>query len=445
MHDDSDPAAPANGNTIATVHNIQTDVDVITHTVFNRVWEQREKDARYYDNPVGLYGGYLYLYADKQSGDDSRAEVRTYFATGKKQVTADMNLSSGSSSGNKGQMMGVLESVPLSGSLQSESGLSVADIVPVITLEYNKIKMDLLIKTTDTSDTYWELSEKRPSYNRVIYTTGGTLIDQGVHLVISTTLDGDLLFAAFDQNENILGNPIVFDTAEMDISNGFAQQWLRSRVDDSDPTVTTDPQTYVYIGWAEGVDEIAHTISLYSGWNMVSFPIYDDGNSTDIQETFGGENYQALYKYNSLASTWTCWNNDYYPSACDTLPRFSDVNPMEAWWIKTSVDKTLVFMFGQDELSANSAYENAVPTLYGNWTLAGFNRDITPATAVSLIDSKQTSAGTNKKVRMLWRYNNKAKTWSVYVPDSTYNSKINSSVPRISTIDRTEGLWIKAE
>ncbi|MDQ1339929.1 MAG: hypothetical protein QG567_1085 [Campylobacterota bacterium] len=173
--------------------------------------------------------------------------------------------------------------------------------------------------------------------------------------------------------------------------------------------------------------EATFTAEVVSGWNLMSLPTRAYMNLNDLIETFGvnAGKIDYLAKYDSIG--WSYFLVDVHS---ETVDRFTSLSSNEGFWLKASSGFELKYTMPEDISSADE-----VLPLSAGWNLAGFNSDKTPQ------EIKNLYAGYG--IESIWIYKNGK--WSVYIPDIAKNALVSTTIPRITTISKFDGVWINVK
>jgi len=144
-------------------------------------------------------------------------------------------------------------------------------------------------------------------------------------------------------------------------------------------------------------------IPLVSGWNLISLPLIPD--STNIEDVLSGvmTNLESAWAYNATTQTWSIY---------DPESPFNSLTEMThgfGYWIE--VIESCVLTVEGELLSLPHEI-----TLYADWNLIG----LPFMSAPQLVDD--ICAGAVPNLESVWAYNAPAQTWSIYDPESPFNS-----------------------
>ncbi len=198
-------------------------------------------------------------------------------------------------------------------------------------------------------------------------------------------------------------------------------------------TVTADNSITISVP----TTETPSTISLVSGWNLVSLPAKATYDLYDIYFLLAGGDTETtpaishMVKYDSNIGWSYFWVDG--TNASPAYSRFTELSSKDGFWIKSSAATTLTVPKSGQE----STYADEMDELKSGWNLIGFPVDRTPGSIVTLAASK------GKTVDSIWVY--RSGSWLVYYPDADVDESTNTSIPRIQTVKASDGVWMKVQ
>lgn len=200
----------------------------------------------------------------------------------------------------------------------------------------------------------------------------------------------------------------------------------------------------------EATIQANHTypITLKTGWNLVSFPLYEDMNATDINATFfQSNNYiEELLAYNPYYAIIGNGYVGFKPDMSDaTYPQISEIQRGEAFWLKSSSDVTFTLGSGDKEYHENQTYHyNKTRPLSYEWMLQGIHSDASAGDTSEWLDAGSPS----RKVKLLFLWDNTHQTWYIHSRDPAITcsgcNQIDSRPHTSNKIKATDGFWVKS-
>jgi len=202
----------------------------------------------------------------------------------------------------------------------------------------------------------------------------GTPVDyfNGEEWVNTTTVDGwyNIILTGGDSDLTFLNDP----TCAIHVGDGEA--CIPCSTNPADPDYCVEgPQegdtvnisvdhSPAQVSWAEnavGEEHVIVSIPLYTGWNMISLPIYVEANSPDqILSTLTG--HKVAYYYNATDS------GDHWKGYDSTTPAFTwdldSMSPNEGYWVKLDSAQTLSIV--------GTELANNIFSLFTGWNMVSF-------------------------------------------------------------------------
>jgi hypothetical protein len=158
--------------------------------------------------------------------------------------------------------------------------------------------------------------------------------------------------------------------------------------------------------------DFSSTLSLSSGWNLISFPFQPTNNAIASVLADITTSYAIVWGY---ASTWT-----FYDPASPSGSTLTTLDAGKGYWIKTTEAKTL-------PLSGTTPSSSV--SLSSGWNLVGFN-------GTACIPVSTAFAGLSGNLQIVWGY--AASTWQFYDPNAATGNTLEQLCPGY-------GYWVKAD
>jgi uncharacterized delta-60 repeat protein len=170
------------------------------------------------------------------------------------------------------------------------------------------------------------------------------------------------------------------------------------------------------------------TITLLSGWNLVSLPAVSSLSIMDLYFTFGDkEDIDYLLKQDRIGESYY-----FVGESNEFLDRFSTLTHEEGFWIKTRAAMNLSLPIDP------SSTDTTVPTVYRGWNLVGVASEITPSEIISQVSAR------NQNVLTIWTYDESTSPkWSAF--NATDSNSSIADTNAITTIQADQGIWMKVE
>ncbi|MCV6607743.1 MAG: hypothetical protein OIF32_05980, partial [Campylobacterales bacterium] len=172
-------------------------------------------------------------------------------------------------------------------------------------------------------------------------------------------------------------------------------------------------------------------VSLSKGFNLLSLP----SNSTytkkhlcylfgQVNQISGEEDYLTTF---SKDIGWVYFERDKKRKASYML----ELDSKDGFWIKSIEERKI-------KLPNSKDFTDEKIKITEGWSLIGIHSEKSPKELVTMLEKDNPT----KIVDTLWTYEKGA--WKIHIPNSVIDGTTATSIPRISTIKSTEGIWVRA-
>jgi len=250
-----------------------------------------------------------------------------------------------------------------------------------------------------------------PATSAKLYRPQGVAVDNNGNIYIADYINNRLRKVSTTQAQ-LSGTPTSSDVGVYDINLTV-----------SDGVNTTHQNFQITVN---DVSEVTTSKLTYpKGWSLKALPTTGTVNATAFS------NIVSLWKYND--GKWSA----YAPNSSDmqmitdlSIDSLSSVTATEGFWINATDASSIDVNGSQYDITV----AKDLSALTSGWYLFGNGT----TTAVATIAEK------NPNINIIWTYSDNK--WYAYSPDSTIANKIsNAGINTISSINATDGFWVKVK
>ncbi len=177
--------------------------------------------------------------------------------------------------------------------------------------------------------------------------------------------------------------------------------------------------------------ETKYLYHLVKGRNDISLPSHMSLKEEDLQKLFGDSRIDMLVKQTGYG--WSYWDRDREAKPERQMPRFSTLDSTEGFIVYAKDDFDLAIPYDENESEHGDDFMKLQDS---GWYFVGVNRDMSVEEINTLI-AKQS-----KELEMLEYFDNRG-TMHFYSPIPEIEKATSQAIPRLKSVDRGWGLFIK--